>query len=28
MTDALKSYDSFPTTDATILVRGTDGKIL
>jgi len=25
MADALKSYDSFPNTDATILVRGVDG---
>ena len=28
MPDALKSYESFPKTDATILVRGADGKIL
>ena len=28
MADALKSYDSFPNTDATILVRGVDGQIL
>ena len=28
MLDAVKSYDNFPKTDTTILVRGIDGKIL
>lgn len=28
MDDAIKNFDSFPKNDSTIIVRGSDGKIL